>query len=62
VLLIGLWGWRLLPVLLLQPGERRSRQVLLVVDVHLWVEGVWELILGSLLAFVLIKTPVSTVK
>jgi nitric oxide reductase subunit B len=24
--------------------------------VHLWVEGVWELILGSLLAFVLIKT------
>jgi nitric oxide reductase large subunit len=23
--------------------------------VHLWVEGVWELILGSLLAFVLIK-------
>jgi nitric oxide reductase subunit B len=24
--------------------------------VHLWVEGVWELILGSILAFVLIKT------
>ncbi len=24
--------------------------------VHLWVEGVWELILGSLLAYVLIKT------
>ena len=24
--------------------------------VHLWVEGVWELILGALLAFVLIKT------
>ncbi len=24
--------------------------------VHLWVEGVWELILGSMLAFVLIKT------
>jgi nitric oxide reductase subunit B len=24
--------------------------------VHLWVEGTWELILGSLLAFVLIKT------
>ena len=24
--------------------------------VHLWVEGVWELILGSVLAFVLIKT------
>jgi len=24
--------------------------------VHLWVEGVWELIMGSLLAFVLIKT------
>src|SRR5690606_12035491 len=24
--------------------------------VHLWVEGVWELIMGSILAFVLIKT------
>ena len=24
--------------------------------VHLWVEGVWELILGSLLAYVLVKT------
>lgn len=24
--------------------------------VHLWVEGVWELILGSMLAFILIKT------
>ncbi|UAW99353.1 cbb3-type cytochrome c oxidase subunit I [Halopseudomonas nanhaiensis] len=24
--------------------------------VHLWVEGVWELILGSILAFVLVKT------
>ena len=24
--------------------------------VHLWVEGVWELILGAILAFVLIKT------
>jgi len=24
--------------------------------IHLWVEGVWELILGSILAFVLIKT------
>ena len=23
---------------------------------HLWVEGVWELILGAILAFVLIKT------
>jgi nitric oxide reductase subunit B len=33
VLLIGLVGLgRLLPVLFLQPGERRSRQVLLVVD------------------------------
>src|SRR5690606_13990595 len=24
--------------------------------VHLWVEGVWELILGAILAFILIKT------
>jgi nitric oxide reductase subunit B len=44
----------LLPVLVLQPAQPRARQVL-VVGRHLWVEGVWELILGALLAFVLIK-------
>jgi nitric oxide reductase subunit B len=63
VLLTGPRGaWRLLPVLVLQPDN-------LVLDkyywwwvVHLWVEGVWELILGAILAFVLIKSPGSTAK
>ncbi|MGE5471252.1 MAG: cbb3-type cytochrome c oxidase subunit I [Bacteroidota bacterium] len=56
VLLLGLWG---LAVFFLFSFYN---PVNLVKDkyywwwvVHLWVEGVWELILGSLLAFVLIK-------
>ncbi|MEW5943581.1 MAG: cbb3-type cytochrome c oxidase subunit I [Pseudomonadota bacterium] len=56
VLLLGLWG---LAVFFLFSFYNPSN---LVLDkfywwwvVHLWVEGVWELILGSLLAFVLIK-------
>ncbi|MDR2838036.1 MAG: cbb3-type cytochrome c oxidase subunit I [Azonexus sp.] len=57
VLLIGLWG---LAVFFLFSFYN---PVNIVIDkffwwwtVHLWVEGVWELILGSFLAFVLIKT------
>ena len=57
VLLIGLWG---LAVFFLFAFYN---PVNVVLDkffwwwtVHLWVEGVWELILGSFLAFVLIKT------
>ena len=56
VLLLGLWG---LAVMFLFSFYNPSN---LVLDkffwwwvVHLWVEGVWELILGALLAFVLIK-------
>lgn len=56
VLLIGLWG---LAVFFLFSFYNPAN---VVVDkffwwwvVHLWVEGVWELILGSMLAFVLIK-------
>lgn len=56
VLLMGLWG---LAILFLFSFYNPSN---LVKDkfywwwvVHLWVEGVWELILGALLAFVLIK-------
>jgi nitric oxide reductase subunit B len=56
VLLIGLWG---LAVMFLFSFYNPDN---LVLDkfywwwvVHLWVEGVWELILGSILAFVLIK-------
>ena len=56
VLLMGLWG---LAIFFLFSFYNPSD---LVLDkfywwwvVHLWVEGVWELILGALLAFVLIK-------
>lgn len=56
VLLIGLWG---LAIFFLFSFYNPSN---LVLDkyfwwwtVHLWVEGVWELILGAMLAFVLIK-------
>src|SRR5512135_3621114 len=56
VLLLGLWG---LAVFFLFSFYNPSN---LVMDkyfwwwtVHLWVEGVWELILGAMLAFVLIK-------
>ncbi|WP_028989392.1 cbb3-type cytochrome c oxidase subunit I [Thermithiobacillus tepidarius DSM 3134] len=56
VLLLGLWG---LAVFFLFSFYNPSN---LVLDkyfwwwvVHLWVEGVWELILGAILAFVLIK-------
>ena len=56
VLLLGLWG---LAVFFLFSFYNPAN---LVLDkfywwwvVHLWVEGVWELILGALLAFVLIK-------
>lgn len=56
VLMIGLWGLALLFLFSFYNPDN------LVLDkyywwwvVHLWVEGVWELILGALLAFVLIK-------
>jgi nitric oxide reductase subunit B len=57
VLLIGLWG---LAVMFLFSFYNPDN---LVLDkyywwwvVHLWVEGVWELIMASILAFILIKT------
>ena len=57
VLLIGLWG---LAVFFLFSFYNPANVVLDKFfwwwTVHLWVEGVWELILGSFLAFVLIKT------
>ncbi|ADE11360.1 cbb3-type cytochrome c oxidase subunit I [Sideroxydans lithotrophicus] len=56
VMLLGLWG---LAIFFLFSFYNPSN---LVLDkyfwwwtVHLWVEGVWELILGAMLAFVLIK-------
>lgn len=56
VLLLGLWGLAVFFLFSFYNPEN------LVLDkifwwwvVHLWVEGVWELILGAILAFVLIK-------
>ena len=57
VLLLGLWG---LAVFFLFSFYNPANVVLDKFfwwwTVHLWVEGVWELILGAFLAFVLIKT------
>lgn len=56
VLLLGLWGLAIFFLFSFYNPDN------LVLDkyfwwwvVHLWVEGVWELILGAILAFVLIK-------
>lgn len=56
ILLLGLWGLALLFLFAFYNPEN------LAVDklywwyvVHLWVEGVWELILASILAFLMIK-------
>lgn len=57
VLLLGLWGLAIFFLFAFY------NPVNIVLDkffwwwtVHLWVEGVWELIMGAMLAFVLIKT------
>ena len=57
VLLLGLWGLAIMFLFSFYNPEN------LVLDkyywwwvVHLWVEGVWELIMASILAFILIKT------
>jgi len=56
ILILGLWGLALFFLFSFYNPEN------LILDkyfwwwvVHLWVEGVWELILGAILAFVLIK-------
>jgi nitric oxide reductase subunit B len=57
VLLIGLLGLALLFLLAFyNPDNLVKDKFYWWWVVHLWVEGVWELILGSILAFVLIKT------
>jgi nitric oxide reductase subunit B len=56
VMLVGLWG---LAVFFLfsfyNPGNIVKDKYFWWWVVHLWVEGVWELIMGAMLAFVLIK-------
>jgi nitric oxide reductase subunit B len=57
VLLMGLWGLALLFLFsFVNPSNLVRDKMYWWFVVHLWVEGVWELILGALLAFVLIKT------
>jgi nitric oxide reductase subunit B len=56
VLLIGLWGLALLFLFsFVNPHNVVRDKFYWWWVVHLWVEGVWELILGAILAFVLIK-------
>ncbi len=56
VLLIGLWGLALLFLFAFYNPENLSldKQYWWYV-VHLWVEGVWELIMASILAFLMLK-------
>lgn len=56
VLLIGLWGLAIMFLFsFYNPDNLVKDKYYWWWVVHLWVEGVWELILGSILAFVLIK-------
>ena len=56
VLLMGLWGLAIFFLFsFYNPSDLVKDKFYWWWVVHLWVEGVWELILGALLAFVLIK-------
>ena len=56
VLLVGLWGLAIMFLFsFVNPHNVVRDKFYWWWVVHLWVEGVWELILGSILAFVLIK-------
>ena len=56
VLLMGLWGLAIFFLIsFYNPDNIVRDKYYWWWTVHLWVEGVWELILGALLAFVLIK-------
>jgi len=56
VLLLGLWGLAIFFLFsFYNPDNLVMDKIFWWWVVHLWVEGVWELILGAILAFVLIK-------
>ncbi|MBC3874723.1 cbb3-type cytochrome c oxidase subunit I [Undibacterium flavidum] len=56
VMLAGLWGLALFFLFsFINPSNLVKDKFYWWWVVHLWVEGVWELILGAMLAFVLIK-------
>jgi nitric oxide reductase subunit B len=57
VLLMGLWGLALMFLFsFVNPNNLVRDKMYWWFVVHLWVEGTWELILGALLAYVLVKT------
>ena len=57
VLLMGLWGLALMFLFsFVNPSNLVRDKMYWWFVVHLWVEGTWELILGALLAYLLIKT------
>jgi nitric oxide reductase subunit B len=56
VMLVGLWGLAIFFLFsFYNPGNLVKDKYFWWWVVHLWVEGVWELIMGAMLAFVLIK-------
>jgi len=56
VMLVGLWGLAIFFLFsFYNPGNLVKDKYYWWWVVHLWVEGVWELIMGAMLAFVLIK-------
>ncbi len=56
VLLVGLWGLAIFFLFsFYNPSNLVKDKYFWWWTVHLWVEGVWELIMGAMLAFVLIK-------
>jgi nitric oxide reductase subunit B len=56
VLLIGLWGIAVFFLFALyNPGNLAVDKLYWWWVVHLWVEGVWELVMASILAFLMIK-------
>lgn len=57
VLLMGLWGLALMFLFsFVNPSNLVRDKMYWWFVVHLWVEGTWELILGALLAYLLVKT------
>ena len=56
VLLLGLWGLALLFLFAFyNPGNLSVDKMYWWYVVHLWVEGVWELIMASILAYLMLK-------
>ena len=56
VLLLGLWGLAIFFLFsLYNPGNLALDKMYWWYVIHLWVEGVWELIMASILAFLLLK-------